>query len=406
MNGILGMLELIEGTPLDDDQRNYIEICTRSGEGLLTLLNQVLDFSKCQSGKMTLAAAPMDLHNLISEIDEMLRSSADDKGLSLQCLIGERVPCWIEADEGRLRQVLVNLIGNAIKFTPAGSVTLKVDARDLTGTSARIVFGVTDTGIGIAEEKLNTIFEQFSQAEDSTTRHFGGTGLGLTISEELVSLMGSKIEVSSEEGIGTRFSFGVFVPLAEPQEKYEPPQYEAPLPLPTAEPSQPIIPTPQVLVEAPTPSKPAIEQAEVAPPVSAAQKTESSSHLIQVLVAEDNHVNAILIKLHLEKLGCVVTVVENGVDAVTSMQTGAFDIIFMDWRMPEMDGLEATAAIRKIKTPVAIPIIVVTANAMPGDREQCLAAGVDEYITKPVSSASLREALDRFVVGPRDSRSA
>lgn len=357
MNGILGILELMPDTGLNHVQESYVSICTRSGQGLLALLDQVLDFSKSQSGRMTLNVAPLDLHALIAEIGGILRADAADKKISLDCLADARIPRWVDGDEGRLRQVLINLVGNAIKFTSAGGVTLKVDARDTTGTSVRIVFGVADSGIGIRKEKLQSIFEQFSQAEESTTRRFGGTGLGLAISQELVGLMGSQIEVSSEQGVGSRFSFELLLPLAEAPNKDEP------------------SPRRELLGKRVTP----------------------------VLVAEDDRVNAFVITRHLEKLGCDVTVVENGTEAVAAAAAGDFDIIFMDWRMPEMDGLEATAALRQLDTPVRTPIIAVTANAMPGDRETCLRAGADEYVTKPVSLRSLRETIERFVVSPSGS---
>ena len=390
MNGILGMLELMDDTPLNDEQHEYVSICTRSGVALLALLNQVLDFSKSQAGKMTLAIAPCDLHVLASEACQLLRAPADEKKIALDCLISERVPRWVEADEGRLRQVLVNLVGNAVKFTPIGNVTLKLDALDTTGSSARVVFGISDTGIGIPKEKMQAVFEQFSQAEDSTTRRFGGTGLGLAISQELVSLMGSQIEATSQEGIGSRFSFELLLPLADEQEKDEPSRDYSPK------------------LEVSRSSANRSSDTEPVEAVGAVADVPTTSGafgetVINVLVAEDNSVNQILITKQLEKLGCRVTVVDNGSEAVATVQSGSFDIVFMDWRMPGMDGLEATTLIRQFKTPIPIPIVAVTANAMPGDRETCLEAGLDDYITKPVNAQSLREAIERFVLDPAGS---
>ena len=362
MNGILGTLDLVLGTRLAPDQLEYISMAKASAATLLALLNEILDLSKIEAGRLDLNPAQFDLRQCVEASIDLFAARAHEKNLSLSLRIGNQVPNALIGDDLRLRQVLANLVGNAIKFTGRGEVALEVVvAAPPAGQRITLQFTVRDTGPGIPLEKQTLIFQPFSQVDTSTTRRFGGTGLGLTISSRLVALMGGRIWVDSAPGYGSRFHFTAEFGVAE-----------ASRPLPPA-----AGPVPPETFEAPRRS-------------------------LRILLAEDNYVNQVVAARLLEKQGHVVTTVQTGREALRALSGHPFDVVLMDVQMPEMDGLEATAAIRESEeaSGAHLPIVAMTASAMRGDREACLAAGMDDYISKPISADILFELLKRVVPEP------
>jgi PAS domain S-box-containing protein len=354
MNGILGMTELALGTNLTAEQRDYLQMVKSSAEALLTILNDILDFSKIEARKLHLDSLPFNLRDTVGDIVRALAGRAQQKGVELVCDTRSDVQEFVVGDPGRLRQVLVNLIGNAIKFTERGEVVVSVEplARSASEeVTVELLFSVRDTGIGIPGDKVQRIFQPFEQADTSTTRRYGGTGLGLSISAQLVELMGGRIGVSSEPGQGSIFSFSAVFGMAE--------------------------------------------QAPVRPPQAA--RLVGQTRPLRVLLAEDAPANQKLAVLLLEKLGHAVSVAGTGHEALQVLEEGSFDLVLMDVQMPEMDGFEATAAIRarEKRSNTHIPIIAMTAHAMKGDRERCLAAGMDDYVAKPIRLHELDEAIER-----------
>ncbi|MFL5339802.1 MAG: PAS domain S-box protein [Gemmataceae bacterium] len=351
LNGILGMAELALRTALSPQQREYIFAVKQSGEALLTVINDILDFSKIEAGKLDLDPVAFNLRGAMDELLKPLALRARNKGLDMTCSVAPDVPDGLLGDLGRLRQVLLNLVGNAIKFTESGEVAVSVrgqrteDSGQKTNESGSVLcplssvlleFVVRDTGVGIPADKLHTIFAPFEQADGSTARRFGGTGLGLTISARLVDMMGGRLRVESEVGRGSTFSFGVRLPVQ------------------TVQPPRP--------------------PAAVAP-----------ARPLHVLLAEDNPVNQRVAVGLLGRAGHTVEVAATGAEAVAAATFGSFDVILMDVQMPEMDGLAATAAIRRAERAAGrhTPIVALTAHAMKGDRERFLAAGLDGYVSKP-----------------------
>lgn len=370
LNSIVGMSELLLETGLDDDQRQFASIMRHSSETLLTIINDILDFSKIEVGRMTLELFPFHLPSLIVSTVEMAASGAREKGLAVRVEIPRELEQDYVGDAGRLRQVLMNLVSNAVKFTERGEIVLRVEqsGEKANGSATVLRFGVSDTGIGIAEEMRARLFEPFTQADMSITRQHGGTGLGLAISKRLVELMGGAIGVDSIVGQGTTFWFT--------------------LPL-------------QVDVDAP--AKVAREAAYVEglkPEPLPVARTRGI-----VLLAEDNAANQKLAQLQLRKLGVeYIQTVGNGREVVDAFKQvlragGAYALILMDCQMPEMDGLAATRAIRGFENGMVFrtPIVAMTANAMQGDREACLAAGMDDYVAKPVQLQVLRQVLDYWL---------
>jgi CheY-like chemotaxis protein len=340
-----------------------------SADSLLAVINDVLDFSKIEAGKLDLESIEFQLREGIAPSIGMLSVRAQQKGLALTCQIHSDVPDSVIGDPSRLRQIIVNLIGNAIKFTESGGVGLSVGVDSRTPAELRLHFVVTDTGVGIAPEKQKLIFEAFSQADGSTARKFGGTGLGLSICSHLVALMGGKIWVESALGRGSSFhftaAFGVVDPVAEPSS-----------------------------AAAPVASVPGVEFASAAP-------VQKEKQQLRILLAEDNAVNQKIACHVLEKQGHQVTVAADGRQALSALDQGPFDLVLMDVQMPEMDGFETTAAIRARErgTGTHLPIIAMTAHAMQGDRERCMAAGMDNYISKPLNIKELIELLEMFSEG-------
>lgn len=354
MNGILGMTELLLRTPLTPEQREYLETIRSSGESLLTLLNNVLDLSKIEAGRLELDPVSFSPRDCVQEAVRTLEARAREKDLTISSWIAPEIEETYRGDPFRVRQVLLNLLGNAIKFTESGRIDVRLEMAAADGDTAMLQFSVADTGLGIAQDKQETIFEAFEQADKSTTRKYGGTGLGLAICSRLVRIMGGRIWVESEPGRGSIFYFTVRV-------KREGSGVE-PEPLPETTNAGGIGPR------------------------------------LRILLAEDNAVNIKLATRMLEKWGHSVTTAANGKEAVERFRTERFDLILMDVQMPEMDGLEATAAIRSQENAsgARVPILAMTAHGHVQDRERCLSAGMDGYVTKPISVAALSDALARF----------
>jgi PAS domain S-box-containing protein len=369
LNGIIGMTELALDTPLTTEQRDYLETVSRSAEALLLIVNDILDFSKIEAGKLELESTDFRLHDTLDDTLHTLAPRAHRKGLELAYYVASDVPGCLIGDPVRFRQVITNLVGNSIKFTQTGEVVVRVDKIDESSDSTTLQVEVADTGIGIPEDKQRDIFEAFTQADASTTRRFGGTGLGLTISNYLVQRMGGHISVQSHEGQGTTFRFtAVFGRKDEIDPDIHPGCLDR------------LRDTRIVMVAQPeTPTSPPVKQLPT----------------LHVLVAEDGLVNQKLVRELLRKQGHRVTVVVSGADAIATWQTHAPDIILMDVQMPGMDGLEATARIRSLEshTKRHTPIVAMTAHAMKGDRERCLQAGMDEYVSKPLRIHQLLDAM-------------
>jgi len=357
MNGVIGMASLLAQTPLTSQQKEYNATIINCGESLLNVINDILDYSKIDSGKMEIEQRNFDLRQCIEEVLGLFYERAIKSGLRLGYHIDLKVPIYVVGDALRLRQILMNLVSNAVKFTHEGEVTVvvRVLKADTLG-GLELGFEVRDTGIGIPEEKIGTLFKPFSQVDSSTTRKYGGTGLGLAISEKLVALMGGRISVRSRVGEGTQFAFTMQARVGE---------------------------------------KPmdAAKEETVAREV---MKTAFAEEFpLRILIAEDNLINQELMKQILGNLGYEPDTAENGVLAVEAASRHAYDLILMDVQMPEMDGLDATRKIRREleRQPV---IVALTANAMQGDREECLQSGMDDYISKPVRLGELMQMLEKW----------
>jgi signal transduction histidine kinase/ActR/RegA family two-component response regulator len=358
MNGIIGMTNLTLDTELTAEQTEYLVMVQSSANSLLSLINQLLDYSKVESGRLSLEAVPFSLRDLIDGVVSAFSVQAVLKGVDLTSRIDFDPPGALLGDPHRLRQVLLNLIGNAIKFTAEGKVSLEVKQEYRDEKSTTLQFTVSDTGIGIAADKLDLIFEAFTQANGTTTRKYGGTGLGLAISSRLVALAGGKIWVESELGGGSVFHFtSVFEVSAEPENTDL--EDEA-----------------RVLADRVT--------------------REANTRGFEILVAEDNPINQKLVVRLLEKKGYSVTVAENGLQALAQLDERSFDLILMDVQMPEMGGLETTHLIREREqvSGAHIPIVAMTANAMKGDRERCLESGMDDYVPKPILPEQLFRVME------------
>ncbi len=356
MNGIIGMTELALGTELAPEQREYLDMVKSSAISLLALINDILDFSKIEAGKLEIENIDFSLRNTLGEVTSTLRVRAHQKGLKFVCHIPLDLPDALVGDSARLRQIVINLLGNALKFTEKGEVTVRAEIESRTEDQAVFHFSVADTGIGIPLDKQKLIFEAFTQSDSSTTRKYGGTGLGLSISAKLVGLMGGNIWVESHPGQGSTFHFTLCFGLQK---------------------------------------QPAFAGA----PVAAVHITAADHRRFKVLLAEDNQVNQKVAVRFLEKRGHTVVLAESGKKALDAWQKQAFDVILMDVQMPEMDGFEATSRIREHEksTGKHIPIIALTAHAMVGDRERCLAAGMDDYVSKPINADELFAAIDRLL---------
>ena len=355
MNGILGMTNLALGTTLSDEQRKFVETSRDSANALLAIINDILDFSKLEAGKLALEEIDFHFGLTLDNILSMLGVGARDKGLEIGAAVAPGLPQWLRADEGRLRQILVNLVGNAIKFTERGEIEIRVSHRELDAGRIELRCEVVDTGIGISDAVRDKLFDRFTQADGSVSRRFGGTGLGLSICKQLTELMGGEIGIESEEGKGSTFWFTVPCRPGEPPNEAER-DHAAPWP------------------------------GQVEP--------------LRVLVAEDHPLNQMLVSTMLGRAGHYVDLASNGIEAVSAVKTAPYDLVLMDIQMPEMDGLTATREIRRLPGALAqIPIIALTANAMAGDRERYLAAGMSDYISKPIEPDAFFAAIARASCG-------
>ncbi|MEU3561349.1 response regulator [Kitasatospora sp. NPDC006786] len=485
MNAVIGMTELLLATALTPEQRNFAEIINSSGEALLGIINDVLDFSKIDAGGLELESRQFSLRDTVESAIDVIAARAAEKGLDLACLVAPDIPDCVVGDGMRLRQIVTNLLSNAVKFTESGHVVLTVKtAEDRPGdpTVARLHFAVSDTGIGIPEDRMGRLFRNFSQVDSSTTRKYGGTGLGLAISKRLVEMMNGNMEVKSEVGVGSVFGFTIDLGVGAVD---RPPSVEEPLRLKrllivddtdlnrevirrhadswnmiSTEASAPeeslriltsndpfdvavldmMMPNmdgvelaarihripgrqrlPLILATSLATSRHAIDDREfsavLTKPLRASQLHDTLLSVVvgeraarnappspvngeptdlRILLAEDNAVNQQLAVLLLKKLGYVAEIVEDGSQAVDAVRDGDYDVVLMDVQMPVMDGLEASRKINQVIEPGRRPyIIAMTANAMQGDREACLAAGMDDYLAKPIKSDGLAAALGR-----------
>lgn len=343
MNGVLGLAELLAGTRLDENQTELLSTLRSSGECLLAVVNDILDLSKIDSGHLQLERIPVCLPELMNEVCTLVRPMADRKGLTLELKTEGAALGWIESDPARIRQILLNLLGNAIKFTPTGSVTLAAEWK-----AGTVLLSVQDSGIGISADKIPLLFQNFVQVDSSTTRLYGGTGLGLAISRRLVEAMGGTIGCTSSAGKGSTFT----------------------VELPVVGASAPVS---------------GLEAATT--PMSAG---------LRVLVAEDNLTNQRVILGLLRKIGIEATVVTNGMDAVEACQRESFDLVLMDCQMPILDGYGATRHILQNLGSAAPPIVALTAHALESDRAECLSAGMCAYLTKPIVLEQLRKVVADF----------
>jgi signal transduction histidine kinase/CheY-like chemotaxis protein len=507
MNSIIGMMHILLDTELNEEQRNYASVVFKSSENLLQLINDILDFSKIEAGKFELDIRGFDLYNTIEDIRQLLLIQAKQKGIDFYCKIEPDVPSWLQGDPGRIRQILINLVGNAIKFTEVGEVGVHISLDSHHGDDLRIRFAVKDTGIGISEDKQRKLFKSFIQADGSITRRYGGTGLGLSISKLLVEKMGGTIGVESEEFIGSTFWFvvplqwqcsedyhkldfsgvlegrkilvicdhptscgllkrhlevlgiqaveakneadilstmktavkerrpfeGVLIDMAQNQIAAEK--------IGRMIKSDPLISTAKLIVMPSTGEKgdarkyeqagfsaylskpvtrclledclkavfcrPGTSDRKAVPMITRHSIDERKREVTRILLVEDNHTNIMVASRFLDKLGYHVDLARDGRDALEKFGHQDYGLILMDCQMPVMSGYEATAAIRKLETGDAhVPIIAMTANAMKGDREQCLAAGMDDYIAKPVDPRVLSTMLKKHMVSQSDDTSA
>ncbi len=368
LNGVVGMIDLLMGTPpmLTEQQFGYGQLAKSSAESLTKIVNDILDFSKIEAGKLDIVPDDFHLHALCEEVVELLRPKAAEKNVEMACAIEQGVPDEVCADPDRLRQVLVNLVNNAVKFTKKGRVTLRVSPESHVGKRATLRFEVVDTGIGIPQSRLDRLFKAFSQADSSTTRVFGGTGLGLAISKQLVELMGGSIGVASNVGEGSTFWFTVGVECRTARKA------PAASPVPAA------------------PSSAAL-------PPSSGQPSPAAP---RILLAEDNDINQIVAREILTKAGFACDIVADGWAAVEAVEQGRYDLVLMDCEMPVMDGFEATRQIRdreRARNLPRLPIVALTANAMTADRQQCLDVGMDAYVCKPIDVRELLETIHKHI---------
>ena len=488
MNGIIGMTELTLDTDLQAEQREYLEVVKSSADSLLIIINDILDFSKIDAGKMVLESLPFSLRSLLNQTIYPFALKAEEKQLEVICQIDPGLPDRLLSDPSRLRQVLNNLLGNAIKFTPSGEVVLSVSGRRQSASHYLVHFSVRDTGIGIAADKQHVIFDAFAQADNSTTRRYGGTGLGLSITQKLVTLLGGEIQLYSTPGQGSEFSFSLPMPVSEQQPAQLKPADLAGITVlvcddnPTnrswlatllqnwgmqvtlAEDGFAALtllqaqPHALVLLDSHMPGMSGFDVAQqiqasnsttpiimltssgergdarrcqqlgiggyLTKPVSqedllaaiqqvlghaagagnGALVTRHSvrewQEQLKVLLVEDNAVNQALAVAIMSRRGCHVSLANNGQEALDALQHGSFDLVLMDMQMPVMDGLEACQRIRQSEAQTQqprLPVIAMTANAMPGDRERCLAAGMDGYVSKPVDAARLFEEIGQVL---------
>lgn len=351
LNGIIGVADLLNGTPLSEEQNNYVKTIRNSGEALLSIINDILDFSKIEAGKLDLENTSFSLPELCETIRSIFIAPLHNKGLDFEFNMTPQVPVYVASDPLRIKQILINLIGNAIKFTSKGKITLRLDAQTSHDQKIRLMMQVSDTGIGISPDQQHKLFAAFSQIDASTTRKYGGTGLGLQISLKLAELMGGNIELESEEGKGSCFTVHLLVDSGE-----EPAQQQQ-----------------------------SIKVISIKPPED-----------VRVLVAEDNPTNQMVVKAMLKKLGYDPVIVANGAEAIETAHHQEFDVILMDCQMPVLDGFAATQQLRTEARFTQLPIIALTAGATLEEQQQCFDAGMTDFLSKPITIDALQKGLAKW----------
>jgi CheY-like chemotaxis protein len=353
MTAMLGMTELLQLSELDDAQKEYAVTIERSGQSLLQLVNDILDFSKVEAGQLRLEDVRLDLRELLDDVKDMLSIKARQRRLRFEVEVAPGTPLRYRGDPTRLKQVLVNLVGNAIKFTPKGEVRIVARSVEARGQPRLVEIDVTDTGIGIAAEQLDNVFEAFTQADASTTRKFGGTGLGLTISNQLVRLMGGELRVRSELGAGSTFTASLPLSLSDARHS---------------------MPAP-------------------------AEQDRRATYCGRVLLVEDNPDNQNIAREMLRMLGIQVELANDGQQALACLEQSPYDVVFMDCHMPNMNGFDATREIRRREQDNGkhIPIVALTASVLPEERDRCMEVGMDDYVAKPFSRKDLQQVLDRWL---------
>jgi len=397
LNGVIGMIGLLRDMQLNEEQREYVEIARISGEMLLSLINDILDFSKIEARKLEMEMLDFDLRSLLKDTVDLLAIDVHEKGLELISEVDSRVPSLLRGDPGRLRQILVNLGGNAVKFTEVGRIVIQVSLVSEDETKAKLRFAVIDTGIGIPEDRQRILFSPFTQIDSSTTRQYGGTGLGLAISKQLVELMGGDIGLESREGVGSTFWFtAVFSKQPDEQGSREKDSAE--------------VNDESGKVNLGDYSSNyrkdySIDyrkdcRKDIRPDSEKPSLTEAAKNRMRILIAEDNPVNQKVAQAMLKKMGLSADVVANGRKAVDALQANDYDLVLMDCHMPDMDGFQATRIIREDGSKALnpkVPIIAMTAATMQGDRERCIEAGMNEFIAKPVQQKELSRMLARWL---------
>ncbi|MCP5325531.1 MAG: response regulator [Oceanospirillaceae bacterium] len=351
LNGIIGVADLLNGTPLSDEQNNYVRTIRNSGEALLSIINDILDFSKIEAGKLELEKTAFSLPLLCETIQGIFIAPLRNKGLDFTIQMGQEVPNYIASDPLRIKQILINLIGNAIKFTSEGGISLRVNALTQPDGQISLTLQVSDTGIGIPAEQQHKLFAAFSQVDASTTRKYGGTGLGLQISLKLAELMGGGINLQSEEGKGACFTVTLLV----------------------------------------SPGEAPSDQEQTSKIISLKSPAE-----VRVLVAEDNPTNQMVVKAMLKKLGYDSVIVNNGAEAIERAGTEAFDVVLMDCQMPVLDGFAATRKLRNELGLTQTPIIALTAGATLEEQQMCFNAGMSDFLSKPITIEALQKGLAKW----------
>jgi signal transduction histidine kinase/response regulator RpfG family c-di-GMP phosphodiesterase len=373
MNGVLGMVELLMDTPLTRDQKKLINTIKVSGDSLLLIINDILDFTKIEAGKLTLESTPCNLESLVRETVDIIAGQAESKGLTLIVDIGQLGSPFVNADPLRIRQVLLNLLSNALKFTNKGTIRVRVQTLEEKNAFTKVRFSVKDTGIGMEKDVCDRLFKPFTQADESTTREFGGTGLGLAISKQLVELMGGRISCESRSGIGSEFMFQLELEKVS-QESVAPVKFSS---------------KPDSIMTGPA----------VYDRLSQIGALPEKAPL--VLVVEDNTINQEVSSGILKSLGCRVDLAQNGEKALAAVKNKSYDIIFMDCQMPVMDGYDTTRRIRAMginsRNGGELPVIALTAHALAGDRVKCIKAGMDDHLAKPFSKFQMAEILSRWL---------
>jgi PAS domain S-box-containing protein len=400
MNGVLGMTDFLLSTPLNSEQLEYAGSIQRSAGALLTLINDILDLSKIEAGKLRVDCAPFNVAAVVQETASMFALQARNKGIEFVSSIPATLQAVVLGDAGRLRQVLTNLLGNAIKFTESGKIGVTAEVLHDGSDARKVRFTVHDTGIGIPRDQQGHVFESFTQVDGSSTRKYGGTGLGLAISRQLVGLLGGEIGVVSDHGRGSSFWFTA--QFGKQVAETEAPPAPAPQ-KPVAKPVMAIKIPPRVPSPKPPPAvhtpPPAVH---TPPPVQTIAAVSDAA--FRILLAEDNEINQRITLRLLQKLGLAADAVLDGKEAVEALEKRSYDLVFMDCQMPNMDGFEATAIVRSREGGKQhTPICALTANAMEGDRERCLAAGMDDYISKPVGLEKLQKAVNRWLLRTAES---